>query len=173
MPALHGRMRHSPYRSVGPFDFLLCKAATMRYERAAMACQPTTSRRAARFAAGTLAIAVLAGASAALAEDGFVMAIDDLPLMPGLTEVREAGIAFDKPQGRIVEAYAEGAVAGEAVVAFYEKTLPQLGWSAARSPAGDTRWRREGEVLRVDVLADEEPVTVRFYLTPNFVPIIP
>lgn len=95
------------------------------------------------------------------------MAIDDLPLMPGLTEVRGAGIAFDKPQGRIVEAFAEGVVAGDAVVAFYEKTLPQLGWSAARSPAGDTRWRREGEMLRIDVLADGGPVMVRFYLTPN------
>ncbi len=132
-----------------------------------MVGQPPIHRRAARIAARIFALAIFVGASTALAEEGFVIAVDDLPLMPGLTEVRGAGIAFDKPQGRIVEAFAEGAVAGDAVVAFYEKTLPQLGWRAAHSAAGDTRWRRDGETLRIDVLADEEPVTVRFYLTPN------
>ncbi len=132
-----------------------------------MVCQLPRHRRAAQFAATILALLVLAAAPAALAEDGFIMAIDDLPLMPGLTEMREAGLAFDKPQGRIVEAYAAGAVAGDAVEAFYEKTLPQLGWSMAISPAGVARWHRDGEVLRVDVLANEGPVMVRFYLTPN------
>ncbi len=136
----------------------------MRYERAAMAGQPPTRRRAAHLA--VLALAVFVAATAARSEDGFVNAIDDLPLMPGLSEVAEAGIAFDKPQGRIVEAYAQGAVTGPAVVAFYEKTLPQLGWVAARSMGGGAHWRREGEALRVEVLADGEPTTVRFYLTP-------
>ena len=87
--------------------------------------------------------------------------------MPGLTEVPGAGIVFDKPQGRIVEAYAEGAVAGDVVVAFYENTLPQLGWTEVSLPTGLTHWRREGEVLQVELLADRRPVRVRFYLTPN------
>ncbi len=40
----------------------------------------------------------------------YLAAVADLPLMPGLAEVPEAGLVFDQPSGRIVEAYAQGAV---------------------------------------------------------------
>ncbi len=36
-------------------------------------------------------------------DQGFVSAIDDLPLMPGLTEETEGTVVFDTPAGRIVE----------------------------------------------------------------------
>ena len=58
----------------------------------------------------------------------FVAGLEDLPLMPGLDAVREAGVWFDTPQGRIVEAYATGPVTRGAIEAFYAETLPQLGW---------------------------------------------
>ena len=164
---MYRQMCHSSFCSVWPFDFLLCKVATVRYERDAMPRQPTKNRYVSKFVARALATVVLGSVSLALAEDGFFLAIDDLPLMPGLTEVPGAGVVFDKPQGRIVEAYAEGAVAGDVVAAFYENTLPQLGWTEISSSASNTHWRREGEVLQVEVLVDHRLVTVRFYLTPN------
>src|SRR5919106_2367086 len=66
------------------------------------------------------------------AEDtGYVAGIADLPLMPGLEELPDAGVVFDKPAGRIVDAYAQGRVTPASVLDFYGKALPQLGWRAA------------------------------------------
>jgi hypothetical protein len=93
----------------------------------------------------------------------FVAGIDDLPLMQGLAEVPEAGVVFDKPSGRIVEAYAEGAVARAGVAAFYARTLPQLGWEAR----GGAQFVREGERLQLDYLGTDGELIVRFTLQPE------
>ena len=45
----------------------------------------------------------------------YLTAIADLPLLPGLAEVPEAGWVFDQPSGRIIEAYAKGPVGRAAV----------------------------------------------------------
>ncbi len=95
--------------------------------------------------------------------DAFVAGVEDLPLMPGLAEVSEAGVVFDKPGGRIVEAYAEGAVGQAEVIGFYRQTLPQLGWYAV----GDTAFRREGERLEIVILGGDGDLVVRFTLQPN------
>lgn len=95
--------------------------------------------------------------------DGFLSSIADLPLMPGLSELADKGVVFDKPAGRIVEAYAEGAVSKAAVEDFYRQTLPQLGWQ----PGGGTAYQREGEQLDVEVLSDSGSTLVRFTLRPQ------
>jgi hypothetical protein len=96
---------------------------------------------------------------------GFVADVEDLPLMPGLSEIAGAGLVFDKPGGRIVEAYARGALTPEAVLAFYRRSLPQLGWVAA----GPTAYHREGERLDLEVLGQDTSGTlvVRFSLGPQ------
>ena len=106
----------------------------------------------------------LAGfAGGVMAGDGdFIAEIPDLPLMPGLDELSDAGVVFDKPSGRIVEAYAQGAVSREAVFSFYGQSLPQLGWSRA----GDDRFVRDGEALTIEVVEDSRPLTLRFVLRP-------
>ncbi|HEY9548625.1 MAG TPA: hypothetical protein VIR45_03910 [Kiloniellaceae bacterium] len=48
---------------------------------------------------------------------GYVAGIPDLPLMPGLKELPDSGLVFDKPGGRIVEAFARGDVTAQAVIA--------------------------------------------------------
>ncbi len=96
-------------------------------------------------------------------DSGFVTEIADLPLMPGLRQVPDAGLVFDKPEGRIVETYAQGPVNREAVLAFYRRTLPQLGWRAA----GEAAFRREGEALSVDFLDGGSALIVRFTLVPE------
>ena len=95
-------------------------------------------------------------------EAGFVAEIPDLPLMPGLRELREAGVVFDKPSGRIVEAYAQGPVTPQEILAFYDESLPQLGWR--RSGEG---YAREGETLLIDVIEGTDPLTLRFVLRPQ------
>lgn len=98
-----------------------------------------------------LALVLFAGASGGGAKAGqFLEAIEDLPLMPGLAELTDRGLAFDKPGGRIVEAYAQGAVTAAAVRAFYGATLPQLGWQALSRES----FLREGEQLDVTVLSE-------------------
>ncbi len=104
-------------------------------------------------------------APAALAEEAaaFLAGVADLPLMPGLAEVPDAGVVFDKPAGRIVEAYAEVAVSRAAVTAFYISTLPNLGW---RTKA-EALFQREGELLRLGFMGDDGALVVRFTLQPE------
>ncbi len=93
----------------------------------------------------------------------YVAGIDDLPLMTGLTSVPGAGVVFDKPSGRIVEAYAEGEVGRARVAAFYTATLPQLGWRARQSNV----FIREGERLSLIFLGGDGDLIVRFTLEPD------
>ncbi len=96
--------------------------------------------------------------------DAFVGAIEDLPLMPGLIE-EEGGMVFDSARGRIVEAFATGPVSEAAVRAFYDETLPQLGWR----PLGQGAFQRENEILMVEFPGGPgaaPPLTVGFRLMP-------
>ena len=113
--------------------------------------------------ASFLCAALLLTATMALADGRFVSGIADLPLMPGLEEIEESAMVFSKPEGRIVEVMARGAVTREAASAFYDQTLPQLGWRPHR--AGD--WRRENEILRLDMKDGEYGVVIQFTLTPQ------
>ncbi len=93
----------------------------------------------------------------------YVTGVADLPLMPGLTEVAGAGVVFDKPSGRIVETYVQGEVGRDAVLDFYRRSLPALGWEAA----GAAGFRREGEHLRLEFVSEEGPLVLRFSLHPE------
>ncbi|MDA1090808.1 MAG: hypothetical protein O3A85_10925 [Proteobacteria bacterium] len=125
------------------------------------------------FFAAAIVIALLAGAVAAipagpsLAQEAglFFKDIDDLPLMPGLVEDAGSGTTFDSAQGRLVEAYATGPVSEGEVMAFYDKTLPQLGWQ--RIDVGV--FRRESEILKLEFPGGPgaaTPLTVGFRLMP-------
>ena len=91
----------------------------------------------------------------ARAADGFVSGAEDLPLMAGLTEDEGANLVFDKPAGRIVDAWAAGAVSRAAVAAFYAETLPELGWRRRDAAS----WAREGERLRIDITGVDGALT--------------
>ena len=108
------------------------------------------------------AISLLA-ATMTLAGDRFVSGIADLPLMPGLEEIDGSAVVFSKPQGRIVEVMASGAVTSELVRAFYDRILPQLGWRRARAGG----WLRENELLRFDIRDNKSGLVIQFSLTPQ------
>ena len=93
----------------------------------------------------------------------FLSALADVPLMTGLREVRERGLAYDKPAGRIVEAYARGAMDAAAARGYYRDALPQLGW---REVATDT-FERDGETLKLNFESDEAGIAIRFVLAPS------
>jgi hypothetical protein len=117
--------------------------------------------------AGLIVVALAAGVavtgSRAAASQTYIDRIADLPLMDGLSEVDDAGVSFDKPSGRIVEAFAHGSVAAGDVRRFYRDTLPQLGWTRVRR---DT-FAREEEKLTLDYLGERGDLTVRFTLQPR------
>src|SRR3546814_6431381 len=71
--------------------------------------------------------------------------------MPGLTEQADTAVVFDKPTGRIVEVAATGPVDPAAVIGFYGRTLPQLGWRQARAALESALFVREGETLTIVV----------------------
>ncbi len=109
------------------------------------------------------AFALMALAAAPALAEGFLGVYEDLPLAPGLTEAAGAGVAFDSPSGRIVEAYAHGPVKAAEVLKFYAATLPQLGWRRE----SDTLYRREAEVLRLDPASKGGVLTLRFAISPE------
>ncbi len=110
---------------------------------------------------GIALVSLLFAASPAVAGEFFALLVD-VPVMPGLRPVEDAGIEFDAPSGRIVEAWAIGALARGAVLDFYRDTLPQLGWNAGAGAA----FQREGEALRIDFFGPDGELTVRFTVSP-------
>ena len=99
------------------------------------------------------------------AAEAFLTAIEDVPLAPGLAEQAAGGMVFDSPTGRIVEAAASGPVSADQIKAFYEQTLPQLGWT----DSGKMTFRRDNEILRltIDPTPQKGAIIVRFNLAPN------
>lgn len=88
--------------------------------------------------------------------------LEDLPLPPGLTEM-PGGMLFDSPTGRIVEATAQGEIGADGVLAFYAQSLPELGWQKV----GPSSYRRDNELLKIDVEAKRRPLLVRFSVVPQ------
>src|SRR3546814_13035596 len=78
------------------------------------------------------------------APGAYVAGIPDLPLMPGLKELPHGGLVFDKPGGRIVEAFARGAIAPQAVIDFYDQPPPPHGWEAEAREEGVSVGKRGG-----------------------------
>ncbi|MFN0042411.1 MAG: hypothetical protein ACKVSF_04260 [Alphaproteobacteria bacterium] len=115
--------------------------------------------------AAVLALFLLGAPLQALGDhrQSFVGGLEDLPLMDGLAEDRAAGLIFDKPDGRLVDAYAAGPVTPDAVAAFYRETLPELGWRVV----APLTFEREGERLTIEAEALAGEVLVRFHLAPR------
>tara|TARA_Y100000739_G_C20462683_1_gene397523 strand:- start:193 stop:612 length:420 start_codon:yes stop_codon:yes gene_type:complete len=99
----------------------------------------------------------------------FVSAIDDLPLMDGLVEDLDSSTVFETSSGRIIEVFASGVLKQDQLLAFYDKTLPQLGWLRMKPGL----FKREGETLSLEFSAKSkgQPIsisvlTVRFHIKP-------
>ena len=75
--------------------------------------------------AAIAAVAVFATAPAHAAD--FLTAIDDVPLVKGLTELPDP-LVFESDQGRVVRTSAEGQVGASEISAVYLAALPSLGW---------------------------------------------
>lgn len=96
----------------------------------------------------------------------FASIIEDLPLMEGLVEDMSAALQFDSAAGRIAEVTAVGPLSAGAVLGFYARTLPALGWRQMEPG----RYRREAEELVIAISpnpAQPSSVSVHFRLSPG------
>jgi len=94
----------------------------------------------------------------------FIDALGDIPLMPGLALRADETVSFDTPDGRIarVTAIAEKRELTErAILDFYRRALPNLGWSG-----GPSRFVRDGEALTVGVRRRNGRLEANFSLRP-------
>ncbi|MBR1944767.1 MAG: hypothetical protein IJ846_00525 [Alphaproteobacteria bacterium] len=108
----------------------------------------------------------LFSASCSAGQAAFMSGFEDLPLMDGLKQAEDTAVSFDTPSGRIIEAYAQSnTISKQKITDFYNKTLPQLGWSrvSGKGKAASVSYTREGEVLTISV-DDGTPASVRFEL---------
>lgn len=111
--------------------------------------------------AAIVGVAVLAAAPAHAAD--FLKAIEDVPLVKGMTELDEP-VVFESDQGRVVRTSAEGHIGATEIVSFYAASLPSLGWKPVEGSAG--AYERENERLNISIRepASNRPVTVSFEL---------
>jgi len=94
----------------------------------------------------------------------FFETLNDVPLMPGLDEILDRSMVFDKPGGRIAESVATGNDEDmKKIHDFYEQTLPQLGWQKT----ADGTYVREDEQLRMTLTQEEGMDVVTFHLEPR------
>ena len=118
-----------------------------------------------------LVAAVLLGAGtlgASAAETRFFSELNDIPVMPGLYELADEAVVFDKPEGRIVQAsaVAENMQAAE-IVNFYTDILPRLGWVRQHGGPGAASFTRQGERLVMALELRAGLNIVHFNLSPN------
>lgn len=100
---------------------------------------------------------------AGAAQARFFTELNDIPLMPGLYELAEETVVFDKAEGRIVETAAVSeTVKSNEIKAFYSATLPQLGWVRV----GPDIFQRQGEKLTLRLETRGNIEVLKLSLTP-------
>lgn len=77
--------------------------------------------------------------------------ITDLPLMPMMTEDLSKTVAFDTPDGRILETTAETSAQIRQIWGYYAQVLTPLGWQLERGAYNV--YRRKNEMLVIDVFS--------------------
>lgn len=109
------------------------------------------------------AVAVFLLTAGSAAAD-FIDGLEDLPVMPGMSQQPNDNISFGNSESRFVETYLSGNnVSFAAVAAFYAETLPQLGWHLTGRENSGLHFERDGEKL--DIIREKlKPLLVRITL---------
>ena len=126
-----------------------------------------------RFLSFLLFVVLLCGSSSGLLAQPpqFFEALYDVPVMPGLVEIKEQQSIFDTPQGRIVQVGAFSQADQAEIMAFYAQTLPQMGWRVIKNKQSadevqGVEYHREKENLRIFTEKSNGSQVVHFYLYP-------
>lgn len=113
---------------------------------------------------GALLLALCFLTAPALAETGrYFEALYDVPVMPGLEELPDQAMLFDKPDGRIASVVAATKTVQEADIRrFYGDTLAQMGWKKTT----ENQYVRGGDRLSMEIVARPPLMVVHFTLEP-------
>ena len=104
---------------------------------------------------------------------GALQNIDGFPLMPNFTEVEEASLFFDKPEGRVIEGLIAGSSRISDAVSFYEESLAHIGWVKITTPepqANILRFIKEGEALTLELSEQDGKTNIQIFLVPSGAP---
>lgn len=97
---------------------------------------------------GTTLIGIgLAVTASAVAQTRYLSDMPDVPLPPAFTEIADAALVFDKPEGRVVRASARAPADVDSGRGFYRETLPELGWRLVSDGADADIYERGTERL--------------------------
>jgi hypothetical protein len=93
----------------------------------------------------------------------FFTELADIPVMPGLFELVDETMIFDKAEGRVVESAAASETKNSnEIKAFYNQTLPQMGWVRVREGV----FQRGAEQLHLTIETRGNLRILRLSLTP-------
>ena len=92
----------------------------------------------------------------------FLEGYEDIPIVKGLSQIKNDNFSFGNEEARLVEAVLTGSKVGfKSVKKFYVDTLPQLGWTYQGQRGDSLLFYREGEALEI-VKESTKPLNVRF-----------
>ena len=89
----------------------------------------------------------------------FVPGTEDIPMPEGMISV-ENPISFDKTEGQVLEVSASYKGTAEQISAYYDKTLPNLGWKQV----AHLEYKRSGQKLKISVKNLRDSLIVLFNL---------
>lgn len=93
----------------------------------------------------------------------FFESLYDIPVMTGLSEVKDMSLSFDKAEGRIAYATAIGENINELdILAFYSEALSQMGWHKI----APNTFTREQEKLEISFEKSKASELVKFSIRP-------
>lgn len=111
-----------------------------------------------------LALSAAMGWAQNTAAPVFFEALYDVPAMPGLEEVKDQAVLFDKPGGRIASVVAASKTLNAAqIVDFYDESLPQLGWKKT----SQNQYVRGKDLLTMELTKAPPLTVVHFMLSPD------
>lgn len=118
-----------------------------------------------------IALVLLAAPTAQAAETAitstktplFFEALYDVPVMPGLEELKDQAMLFDKPDGRIASVMAASKnLNATEITRFYAESLPQLGWKKT----AENQYVRGSDSLKMEVSKKPPLTVIHFTLSP-------
>jgi len=91
----------------------------------------------------------------------FIEGLEDVPMMDGMTQIKDSGVDFGNAESRLVEVYLESVKLNfDEVKSFYQKTLPQLGWAPLKNDKNMVSFGREKEIMEF-AKVESSPLQIR------------
>ncbi len=85
----------------------------------------------------------------------------DIPLMAGLIENTDEAMVFDSPDGRIINAEAQGQITAIKTFEYYRSVLPSLGWNINKDKQNGMTCEEPAQYC-IEATRDQESLLLQF-----------